>query len=428
MKKAYQKQRQQRTKSAARAAGRGPRESGVVQLTLDRSDVLREMQEGLHQVGVRLGVELAALLMNDEVDRLCGTRYEHQPDRGASRHGKQRGVITIAGQKMGIERPRVRTASRELPLKVYGLARREDAMPEAALRRMVRGVSCRDYEGVIESAADGFGVRRSSVSRAFTSASVKSIAELSERRLDDTRFPVIFIDGICWADTTIVVALGLAEDGSKRVLGFREGATENSEVCKSLLEGLIDRGLDAERTTLFVIDGGKALRKAITRVWGTLGLVQRCRVHKKRNIEAHVQNRHWPEVARMLDKAWAELDAERARKQLLTLAGYLDRIAPDAASSLREGLEETLTVTRLRIDPALATHLVTTNPIESAFSSVRRLTNRVKRWRGGLMKHRWCATGLLEAEKRFRRIKGYLLMPKLLKALDAAVAEEKKIA
>ncbi len=428
MKKAYQKQRQQRTKSAARAAGRGPRESGVVQLTLDRSDVLREMQEGLHQVGVRLGVELAALLMNDEVDQLCGTRYEHQPDRGASRHGKQRGVITIAGQKMGIERPRVRTASRELPLKVYGLARREDAMPEAALRRMVRGVSCRDYEGVIESAADGFGVRRSSVSRAFTSASVKSIAELSERRLDDTRFPVIFIDGICWADTTIVVALGLAEDGSKRVLGFREGATENSEVCKSLLEGLIDRGLDAERTTLFVIDGGKALRKAITRVWGTLGLVQRCRVHKKRNIEAHVQNRHWPEVARMLDKAWAELDAERARKQLLTLAGYLDRIAPDAASSLREGLEETLTVTRLRIDPALATHLVTTNPIESAFSSVRRLTNRVKRWRGGLMKHRWCATGLLEAEKRFRRIKGYLLMPKLLKALDAAVAEEKKIA
>lgn len=428
MKRAYQKQRQQRTKSAARAAGRGSRESGVVQLTLDRSDVLREMQEGLHQVGVRLGVELAALLMNDEVDRLCGTRYEHQPDRGASRHGKQRGVITIAGQKIGIERPRVRTASRELPLKVYGLARREDAMPEAALRRMVRGVSCRDYEGVIESAADGFGVRRSSVSRAFTSASVKSIAELSERRLDDTRFPVIFIDGICWADTTIVVALGLAEDGSKRVLGFREGATENSEVCKSLLEGLIDRGLDAERTTLFVIDGGKALRKAITRVWGTLGLVQRCRVHKKRNIEAHVQNRHWPEVARMLDKAWAELDAERARKQLLTLAGYLDRIAPDAASSLREGLEETLTVTRLRIDPALATHLVTTNPIESAFSSVRRLTNRVKRWRGGLMKHRWCATGLLEAEKRFRRIKGYLLMPKLLKALDAAVAEEKKIA
>jgi len=400
----------------------------VVQLTLDRSDVLREMQEGLHQFGVRLGVELAALLMNDEVDRLCGTRYEHQPERGASRHGSQRGVITIAGQKIGIERPRVRTASRELPLEVYGLARREEAMPEAALRRMVRGVSCRDYEGVIESTVDGFGVKRSSVSRAFTSASVRKIAELSERGLEDTRFPVVFIDGICWADTTIVVALGLAEDGSKRVLGFREGATENGEVCKSLLEGLIDRGLDAERNTLFVIDGGKALRKAITRVWGTRGLVQRCRVHKKRNIEAHVPDRHWPEVARMLDKAWAELDADRARKQLLTLAAYLDRIAPDAASSLREGLEETLTVTRLRIDPALATHLVTTNPIESAFSSVRRLTNRVKRWRGGMMKHRWCATGLLEAEKRFRRIKGYLLMPKLLKALDAAVAEEKKIA
>ena len=301
-------------------------------------------------------------------------------------------------------------------------------MPAAVLARMVRGVSCRDYEGVIESAADGFGVRRSSVSRAFTMASAKKIAELRERRLDDVRFPVVYIDGIGWADTTMVVALGISEDGSKRVLGFREGATENGEVCRALLEELVERGLDTSRNTLFVIDGGKALRKAIIRVWGTRARVQRCRVHKKRNIQAHVADRFWPDVARMLDKAWAEPDYERARRQLLTLAAYLDRIAPDAAGSLREGLEETLTVTRLRIDPALAVHLVTTNPIESSFSCVRKLTGRVKRWRGGLMKHRWCATGLLDAEKRFRRIKGFSSMPQLIKALDAPVVEEKKIA
>jgi transposase-like protein len=424
MKRAYQKQFRRESKRRSSAP------EDAVQLTLDRAEVLREMQEGLHRFGVTLGLEVAALMMKDEVERLCGNRYAHPPQRQATRHGQQRGVITIAGQKIGIERPRVRStrANREVPLKVYGLARREEAMPAAVLARMVRGVSCRDYEGVIEAAAEGFGVKRSSVSRAFTMASAKKIAELRERRLDDVRFRVVYIDGIGWADTTMVVALGISEDGSKRVLGFREGATENGEVCKALLEELVERGLDASQATLFVIDGGKALRKAITKVWGTRALVQRCRVHKKRNIQAHVPERLWPDVARMLDKAWAEPDYERARKQLVTLAAYLDRIAPDAASSLREGMEETLTVTRLRIDPALAIHLVTTNPIESAFSCVRKLTGRVKRWRGGLMKHRWCATGLLDAEQRFRRIKGFSSMHQLIKALDAPVVPEKKIA
>lgn len=428
MRRAYQKQiHLRRTK---RSNERPTVREDAVQLTLNRTEVLRQMQEGLHQVGVALGLELAALMMQDEVEQLCGQRYEHQPEREATRHGRQRGVISIAGQKVAIDRPRVRSTSesRELPLQVYEVARRGEAMPAAVLARMVRGVSCRDYEGVIESVAEGFGVRRSSVSRAFTTASVKKIAEVSERRLDDTRFPVVFIDGIGWADTTMIVALGISEDGTKRVLGFREGATENGEVCTSLLEGLVERGLDAERATLFVIDGGKALRRAITKVWGSRALVQRCRVHKKRNIEAHVPDRLWPDVARMLENAWTEPDLARARKKLVTAAAYLDRIAPDAANSLREGMEETLTVTRLKIKPELAIHLVTTNPIESAFSCVRKLTGRVKRWRGGMMKHRWCATGLLDAEKRFRRIKGFLSMPQLIKALDTPVVQDKKIA
>lgn len=428
MKKGYQKQIGHRTKRSGRSAAAAG--EGALQLTLDRSSVLREMQEGLHRLGVTLGMELAALMMNDEVERLCGSRYEHQRDRKATRYGRQRGVVTIAGQKIAVDRPRVRSTRKggELPLKVYGLASRKEAMPTAVLGRAVRGVSCRDYEGVIESAVNGFGVKRSSVSRAFTEASTKKIAELFERRLDDTRFPVVFIDGIGFADTTMVVALGIGEDGAKRVLGFREGATENGEVCKSLLESLVERGLDAGRTTLFVIDGGKALHKAIIKVWGARALVQRCRVHKKRNIEAHVPDRFWPDVARLLDKAWAEPDFERARKELIKLAAYLDRIAPDAAASLREGMEEALTVTRLRIDPALAVHLVTTNPIESAFSSGRKLTARVKRWRNGMMKRRWCATALLDAENRFRRIKGFESMPKLIKALDAAIVLEKKVA
>lgn len=428
MKRAYQKQFDRGRKRSTREESLALQ--GAVQLTLDRTKVLREMQEGLHQLGVSIGLELAGLLMKDEVDRLCGRRYTHQPQRQATRHGRQRGVITIAGQKISINRPRARSMKeeREIPLQVYGLARREEAMPAAVLARLVRGVSCRNYEGVIEAAAEGFGVKRSSVSRAFMTASGKKIAELGERRLDEARFPVVFLDGICWADTTMVVALGITEDGAKRILGFREGATENGEVCKSLMEGLVERGLATDQATLFVIDGSKALHKAVTRAWGERALVQRCRVHKKRNIQAHVPDRFWPDVVRMLQKAWAEPNFERARNQLLKAVAYLDRVAPSAASSLREGMDETLTVTRLRIDPALAIHLVTTNPIESAFSCVRTLTGRVKRWRGGLMKHRWCATGLLDAENRFRRIKSCALMPQLLEALDAAVGQEKKIA
>lgn len=427
MRRAYQKQHRGRTRPPIEGS---PAFQNAVQLTLDRANVLREMQEGLHQLGVSIGVELAALLMKDEVDRVCGKRYAHQQQRQATRHGGQRGVITLAGQKIAVKRPRVRSTrdDREIPLEVYGLARREEAMPAAVLARLVRGVSCRNYEGVIDAAAKGFGVKRSSVSRAFVSASGKKIAELGDRRLDDTRFPVVFIDGICWAGTTMVVALGITEDGAKRILGFREGATENGEVCKSLLEALVERGLATDQTTLFVIDGSKALWKAITKAWGERALVQRCRVHKKRNVQAHVPDRFWPDVVRMLQKAWAEPNYERARHQLLKAVAYLDRVAPSAASSLREGMDQTLTVTRLRIDPMLAIHLVTTNPIESAFSCVRTLTGRVKRWRGGLMKHRWCATGLLDAEHRFRRIKSCALMPQLIEALNAAVGQEQKIA
>ena len=423
MKRGYQKRNRRSTRKSISS-------EDAVQLTLDRSDVLRQMQEGLHRLGVSLGLELAAMMMTDEVERLCGEKHERRPHREATRHGHQRGVITIAGQKMPIEKPRVRSAKTrgEIALEAYGLARRGDAMPAAALTRMVRGVSCRDYEGVIETAREGFGVKRSSVSRAFKSASTRKIAELCERRLDDAVFPVIFIDGIGWADTTMVVALGLGQNGSKRVLGFREGATENGEVCTALLEDLIERGLDPTRPTLFVLDGSKALRRAVAKMWGTRSLVQRCRVHKKRNLEAHVPDRFWPDVARMLDKAWAEPDHTRARKHLITTAAYLDRIAPNAAASLREGLEETLTVTRLKIHPALAVHLVTTNPIESSFSCVRRLTRRVTRWRGATMKHRWCATGLLDAERRFRRIKGFVHMPQLIKAIDAVIVADKKIA
>lgn len=191
--------------------------------------VFAEMQEGLHQFGVKLVLELTAALMEEKVERQCGARYVHQAERKATRYGSQPGVVTIAGQKMRIRRPRVRSGreGKEIPLELYGMAQCEEAMPEAVLRRMVRGVSCRNYEGVIETAKESLGVKRSSVSRSFHFASKKKIAELAERRFDDIRFPVIFIDGLCWAGTTMIVALNIAANGQKHVLGFREGRTEN---------------------------------------------------------------------------------------------------------------------------------------------------------------------------------------------------------
>jgi transposase-like protein len=201
---------------------------------------------------------MAKKLLEDEVQQICGERHERGEKRRASRHGHQRGWISISGQKVAIERPRVR-AGEELVLDRYALMQRKEAMPEAALQRMVRGVSTRDYADVIDTARESFGIRRSSVSRAFIEASRREVEELLCARFDGVRFPAIFIDGVEYADTTMVVALGLTEDGQKRILGFREGASENAEVCKSLLDELCERGLCRDRATLLVLDGSKAL-------------------------------------------------------------------------------------------------------------------------------------------------------------------------
>lgn len=392
-----------------------------VQLKLDAEELIRLFQDSLHTVGVEIGRMVAAKLLEDEVRQLCGERHERIDTRQGSRHGRQRGSITIAGQKVEIERPRVRRDGRELALARYDVMRRSEAMPEAVLARMIRGVSCRNYAGVIDLARDGFGVRRSSVSRGFVEASRVEVEQLIERRFDGVRFPVIMIDGVDYAGTTMIVVLGIQNDGQKRILGFREGATENAEVCRMLLEDLCERGLCCDEPTLFVLDGSKALKKAVVAIWGRLAVVQRCQVHKKRNIQAHVPKRHWSEVRRQLNGAYHESDPNKALKRLKTIAAYLDRISPDAADSLREGMEETITVTRLGLSPELRLHLASTNIIESSLSTAQTVSRNVKRWRDGDMRRRWCASGLLVAEKKFRRVKGFRHMSRLIAALDRAV-------
>ena len=306
----------------------------------------------------------------------------------------------------------------EVPLETYARLQSPEAMPEAVLRRMVRGVSTRDYDNVIDLTRDGFGVQKSSVSRDFVRASAAQVKALAERRFDGMHFPVIMIDGVEYAGETMIVAAGITADGTKRVLGLRQGATENAAVCVALLEDLQARGLDTSRPVLLVLDGAKALHAAAKRVWGQNGVIQRCQVHKKRNVKAHVPEKHHAELERRLSEAYHETGYEAAKASLEATARWLERINPDAASSLREGLEETLTVVRLGLAGALRRTLATTNPIESALSVTRRVTARVTRWRDGEMRRRWCVAGLLRAESKFRRVKGHRALPTLIKALE----------
>jgi transposase-like protein len=374
-----------------------------------------------------MGLQVAGKLLEDEVERLCGPRYRWQADRVASRYGRQPGVITLAGQKVCVERPRARYSHGrgEVPLETYALLQREEALPEACLQRMVRGVSTRDYEGVVDLAREGFGVKKSSVSRGFVRASATAVKELATRRFDGTRFAAVFIDGVEYAGETMVVALGMTAEGTKRLLGLRQGATENAEVVTSLLEELQERGLDTSRPTLFVLDGAKALRAAVRRVWGRQAVLQRCQVHKKRNVRAHLADEQHAELDRRLGAAWAETNHEQALSQLQGTVRWLQRLSPDAAASLEEGLEETISVIRLGVPDLLRKTLATTNPIESALGVVRTLTRRVKCWRAGDMRQRWCTAGLLRAEEKFNRVQGYRQIPQLLAALDATLLDNK---
>jgi transposase-like protein len=282
------------------------------------------MQDSLESLAVELGLLVALDILKDEVARLCGARYQHQPGRTHTLHGRQGGVVTLAGQKLPIDRPRVRRADGggEVPLETYARLQCHDAMPRAVLRRMIRGVSTRDYEDVIDMARVGFGVAKSSVSRDFVRASAADVKALAERRFDGVHFPVVMIDGVEYAGETIV-ALGIMDDGTKRVLGLRQGATENAEVYTALLEDLGQRGLDTSRPPLLVLDGSKALHAAAKRVWGKNAVIQQCQVYKKRNIKAHVPEKHWPELEKRLSAAYQETDYETAERSLEGTATWL---------------------------------------------------------------------------------------------------------
>jgi putative transposase len=387
-------------------------------------------KEGLLALSVGVGLGVMAELVEEEVTGVVGPKGKHDPERAAVRHGCEAGEVTLGGRRVAVERPRVRTADgkSELPLQTYRHFADRDPLTGHVLEQMLAGVSTRRFERTREPVgeeveAEARSVSKSAVSREFVARTRENLEALMSRRLDDVRLAVLMIDGIELKGRTCVVALGITTDGVKIPLGLWEGSTENAAVATALLSDLVDRGLDVEQGLLCVLDGAKALRKAVRDVLGVRTPVQRCVRHKERNVLDHLPERDRPTVKRRLRRAWADTDHERALSQLRALVAELDRSHPGAAASLREGLEETLTLTGLGIRGQLKRTLESTNPCESMIECVRRSARNVKRWQSGDMALRWTAAGMLEAERQFRRIIGYRDLAKLATAVEREVTQ-----
>ncbi|MGH2882188.1 MAG: IS256 family transposase [Solirubrobacteraceae bacterium] len=353
-------------------------------------------------------------MLEQEVEELVGSKGKHNPNRSAVRHGHENGEVTLGGRRVQVTRPRARTADgeAEVPLSTYEHFAGRDQLEGVVLERMLSGVSTRRYRRAQEPVGtevetDARSTSKSAVSRMFTHRTRDQLWKLMNRPLSDLRLAVIMLDGIDLHGRTNIVALGITTEGEKLALGLWDGSTENAAVAGALLADLVDRGLDVEQGLLFVIDGSKGLRKAVRQVFGNDVPVQRCVQHKERNVLDHLHERDRQAIKARLRRAWKETDHDVALEQLNTLALELDRAHPGAAASLREGMEETLTVTRLGITGKLKLTLQSTNPCESMISTVRVIHRNVKHWSSGEMCLRWTAAGMLEAESRFRKVEGY---------------------
>ena len=332
-------------------------------------------------------------------------------DNSIGWHGQQDGVVSLAERKLRIKKPRLRRKGKhpgkgtEVEIPAYAAMQTHSRIGGRMLDILMRGVSTRNYAEVLPEMAETVGVSKSQVSREFVEASEKSLKELLNRRFDDKDILIVYIDGIVFSGYHVIVAIGVDVEGYKHVLGLRDGASENAAVCTALLEDLVERGVKPDRRRLFVIDGSKALRKAIDAVYGAKNPVQRCRNHKRKNVLDHVPDSMKDTVKATMNAAY-RLDADAGIARLEELAKMLEVPHPSAAGSLREGLAETFTVNRLGLPGALRRCLCTTNVIESPNSGIRRRTGRVSRWKDGLMVLRWAASALIETEKSFRRIMG----------------------
>ncbi len=392
----------------------------VVQLLVPLVEVWEDLQADVERLTGEAGLRILRAVLDEEVTRRVGPPHRPDPASGAVRWGRQPGYVVFAGQKVPLLRPRVRTRTgEEVDLESYARLQQDGRMQRAVGEGIVAGLTTRNYRRAVRSVLTGYGIEKSSVSRQFIQASAKQLGELCERRLEMLDLVAVLIDGIEVGKQVLVVALGIEQSGKKQILGLWQGATENTTVVKDLLEELVARGLDPQRRYLFVLDGSKALRAGVERVFGSRAEVQRCQTHKRRNVKDYLPKECQADYDRRIRNAYAMRNYADAKAALEKIVRQLEAINPSGAHSLEEGLKGTLTVHRLGLGELLRRSLATTNPIDSCLSTVRRVAHNVKRWRASSQPLRWTATGLVEAEKKFRRVKGYRELAALHRKLNA---------
>ena len=393
------------------------------EIRLAMTDIAGAAREGLMAMSVAAGMAVMRALFEAEIAEVAGPKGKHDLNRAAVRHGAGKGSVTLGGRRVPVDRPRARTVDgHEVPLTSYTHFAADDMLTRVVMERMLAGVATRRHARVAEPVGtvvdkEAKSTSRSAISRRFVKQTETALAELMARDLTGEDIKVLLLDGEHMAERCVVAALAITADGTKKPVGLWDGSTENKTVVRSLLADLVERGLTVDDGLLVVIDGAKALAAAVREVFGTKAAIQRCTLHKRRNVADHLPDKEQAWVDAKLVEAFAHADPDTGLANAKSLAAQLEKNYPSAASSLREGLEEMFTVARLGIDGRLAKTLTTSNPIESMISIARTTNRNVTRWRDGQMVLRWTAAGMLNAERSFRRIKGYKQMPQLVDAL-----------
>ena len=389
-------------------------------------DSLVDTQTELQELVVASGLKVLEAMLEEDRVAVCGPRYAHQPERRASRAGHVPSEVVLGGRKVALRRPRVRHAGQEVALPTFRAFAGDDPLNRRVVEQMLVGVATRQYGRSLELLGPDVrtrGTSRSAVSRRFVAQTQAQLDAWWAAPLAEFDLAVLLLDGVHVGTHCIVVALGIDVTGQKHALGVWEGATENTTVCQGLLTNLQSRGLRTDRSLLVILDGAKALHTAVAQTFGAAAVLQRCQIHKQRNVLEYLSQTQRPWVKAILTRAYTHHDVTAARRLLQDLARRLDVDHPSAAASVREGLDESLTVIGLGLSARLQRSLATTNAAESLLSRTRHVKRNVKRWRGGAMVLRWVAAGVLEATKGFRRVKGCKDMPQLVAALRARDAQ-----
>ncbi len=426
-----------RRRAEWRVGGQGKLEGvarqALRQLMLPMISGVLATKEALFGLVQQSGLLVMREVFAEEAEKAAGPKGRHQANRGANHWGSAPTEFPFAGRTVILKRPRVRAVDgREVTLPRIEQLRQVDPVCERVIEQILLGVSTRGYGKSLERLPEGIrsrGTSKSAASRHVVERTGRRVEEFLARSLEDLDLAILVLDGLKVAEHCVVVALGIAVDGTKHPLGIWQGSTENSRICTELLQDLISRALRIEGRLLCVIDGGKGLRKALDDVFGDAVVVQRCQVHKMRNLREHLPEKRHAYVIKTMREAYGSSSATAARKRLQALASWLEGNGEDtAARSLREGLEETLTVLKLGLPATLRRSLATTNCIENLMGSIRRITHNVKHWRNGSMVRRWVGLAVAHAQKRFRRIKGHTDLPTLVLTLRSKAHDDQATA